>query len=180
MIGETELKVYFLSSMNNIPSFLIWVLVTVFGIGCAFLILRHGWSKGLRTSAILLLAEWTFLILCTAVLFRAAEPVRQCHLIPFWSYTHYPENSYLIEAAAINALNVIMFIPIGLLSGLGFREMTWKKVLLTGLAFSLLIELLQFILKRGLCETDDLIHNILGCMVGFAAFRLSSRLITNV
>lgn len=180
MPGEVELKVYSLSSLDNIPPSLIWGLAAVLAIGCTILFLRKGWKEGLRASAVLLLVEWIFLILCTAVIFREARVERAFNLIPFDSYFHYPENSYFIEAAAINVLNIFIFIPVGLLSGLGFREMTWKKVLLVGLIISISIELLQFIFKRGLCETDDLIHNVVGCVIGYAIYKLSTRLVKHV
>ena len=172
MPGETELKVYLLSSLSNIPPFLLWGLVAILGVGCVVLVLRKGWKGGLRSSAVLMLVEWVFIILCTAVIFRDVRVERDCNLIPFASYFHYPENSYFIEAAAINVLNIIMFIPVGLLLGLGFREMTWKKALLAGLGLSFFIELSQFIFKRGLCEVDDLIHNVAGCAAGYGIYCL--------
>lgn len=159
--------------MNNIPAVLVWVLTAVFIIGPGVLVWKKGWREGLRASSKLLLVEWVFLILCTAVIYREVRDVRAFNLIPFDSYLNIPENSYFIEAAAVNVLNVIMFIPIGLLLGLGFREVTWKKVLLISLGVSFSIELLQFIFKRGLCETDDLIHNVLGTIIGYALLRVA-------
>ena len=41
---------------------------------------------------------------------------------------------------------------------------------LASLSLSIMIELLQFILKRGLCETDDVIHNVLGAAIGFGIY----------
>ena len=67
-------------------------------------------------------------------------------------------------------MNVLAFIPIGLLLGT-FKGMKWWHVLLIGLCFSLLIELLQLVLKRGLTEFDDGVHNVVGCMMGFVGVR---------
>lgn len=64
-------------------------------------------------------------------------------------------------------MNVVAFIPIGLLLGVSFPNMKWWKVLLIGVAFSILIETLQFFLKRGFAEFDDVFHNVLGCMIGY-------------
>lgn len=180
MLGETELKVYTLGPLSSIPLYLIWGLMVVFVIGCVILVMRKGWKGGLRATAFLLLIELLFLIICTAIIFREERVERTFNLIPFDSYYHYPENSYFIEAAAVNILNVIMFIPLGLLLGCGFREMTWKKVLLIGFGISFSIELLQVFLKRGICETDDLIHNLLGCLIGFGIYKLFISLIKYV
>ncbi len=180
MAGVTELKVYFLSSVNNIPSLLVWGFVVVSIIGLGVLVWRNGWREGFRASAVQLLVEWVILILYTAVLLREPHSERQWHLLPLWSYFHNPENSYFIEAAAVNALNVIMFVPVGLLLGIGFKDLTWKSMLMVGAVISVSIELLQFVFKKGLCESDDLIHNLLGCLLGFAIYKLTLRLIRYV
>lgn len=169
MPGKVELKVYASGAIEVIPEGVYIGLAVLLGMGSVFFF----WLKGLRE----VFRCSMFLMLGTSVLFRESGDDFRLNLVPLSSYFDIAENSYLMETSAINILNAVMFIPVGLLSGLGFREMTWKKVLLAGLALSFSIELLQFILKRGLCETDDLIHNVLGCMVGFAIFRLSSRLI---
>lgn len=61
-------------------------------------------------------------------------------------------------------MNGVAFIPIGLLLGISFPDIKWWKVLLIGGAFSLLIETLQFFLRRGFAEVDDVWHNVVGCM----------------
>ena len=168
--------------MGKIPESVYIVLIVLLGVGSLFLLWRKGLREGFRYTMVLLLVEWVFLILCSAVLFRDAHVERHCKLIPLWSYFDYGENTYLKEMAAINLLNVVMFIPVGLLLGLGFNinhndnhndnERRWLWVMMVGAGISVMIELLQLIFKRGLCETDDVIHNVLGCMVGYGAYRL--------
>ena len=109
-----------------------------------------------------------------AVLFREARGVSHINLIPLSSYFDYGENSYFMEKAALNILNVVLFIPVGLLLGLGFKRMTWQKVLLIGIGLSVSVELLQLVFRKGLCEIDDVIHNVIGCMMGYGvAFQLT-------
>lgn len=175
MPGKIEIKVYLLGSLSRIPSFFVWGLVAVFGIVCAILVLKKGWKEGLRASVVLMLVEWLFLILCTAIIFRDIRVERGYNLIPFDSYFHYPENSYFIEAAAVNVLNIFLFVPVGLLLGFMVHDSRFKMnkallVALIGCGFSILIELLQFFFKRGLCEIDDLIHNVAGCLFGYGMF----------
>ena len=68
-------------------------------------------------------------------------------------------------------MNVVAFIPVGLLLGCAFgKRMKWWKVVLVGLAFSLLIETLQFVLKRGFAEVDDVMHNVVGCLMGYGVY----------
>lgn len=47
------------------------------------------------------------------------------------------------------------------------NDRPWLRVLVFGAGISVMIELLQLIFKRGLCETDDVIHNVVGCMIGY-------------
>lgn len=75
-------------------------------------------------------------------------------------------------------MNVVTFIPIGLLLG-SFKGMKWWHVLLIGLCLSMLIELLQLVLKRGLTEVDDVVHNVLGCMIGYWVFVGCGKMVTS-
>lgn len=121
----------------------------------------------------LLLAEWVIVILCTTVFFRESGDEMRINLIPLSSYFDIPENSYLMEVTAINILNVVLFVPVGFLLVSGFRKMTWQRALVIGALLSFSIELLQLILRRGLCETDDVIHNVIGCAIGYGIITLT-------
>ena len=48
--------------------------------------------------------------------------------------------------------------------------MKWWKALVIGGGFSLLIEVSQFVFKRGFAEFDDVFHNVLGCAIGFGVY----------
>ena len=171
-----ELRVFGIGSIGIIPVSVYIVLVVIYGIGSIFLFWLKGLREGFRCTMLFLLAEWVFLILGICLLFRESNAERSINLVPLSSYFDYGEYSYFLEKAALNVLNVALFIPVGLLAGLGFNEISWKKVLLLGLGLSFLIELLQFIFKRGWCETDDLIHNVLGCAVGFGIYCILARI----
>ena len=67
-------------------------------------------------------------------------------------------------------MNVLMFFPLGLLIGCVFKNISWKKVLIASLCLSVLIEFLQFLLKRGFAELDDVMHNTLGAVIGFGLY----------
>ena len=67
--------------------------------------------------------------------------------------------------------NVIMFVPIGLLSA----EHGWKGTILTGVAFSIGIEAAQFLLKNGFSELDDVIANTAGTAVGYFTIKLGGK-----
>ena len=111
-----------------------------------------------------LLVEYYFLVLCSTVICRASSGERHIEIMPFWNYpdiwnrVDYPAD--LIEVL----LNIALFVPIGLLlGGIGFKT---KKVLLLGICLSGIIEVSQFAFCKGLCETDDVMHNSVGSFLG--------------
>lgn len=70
------------------------------------------------------------------------------------------------------ALNVLLFVPLGFLLPLLWRDFgSFGKTLLTGFGFSLLIECMQVFTART-TDINDLITNTLGCILGYvlAAF----------
>lgn len=167
-----ELQVITNCILKDLPAFFYWGLISFFVLGIILLLWQKGLKDGLRHGAILLLAEWIIFVLGIAVIFRGNSAERSINLIPLSSYYDYGEHSYLMEKVALNILNVVLFLPVGLLLGCGFREMTWKKAFVFGLVLSASIELFQLIFCKGLCEVDDVIHNVLGCMIGFGIIKI--------
>lgn len=68
--------------------------------------------------------------------------------------------------------NLLVFVPVGLIVSLLFRKLRagWK-MLLIGMATSLLIEALQLILAVRVFDVDDIVLNALGTWLGYALFR---------
>ncbi len=174
VIVVTEIKSYISSTIVGIPAPFYRILLVVFGVGLFTLVWSRGVREGLRSGAVLLLVEWVFVLLGIAVIFREPGAERACNLIPLSSYFQISEDSYLMEKAAINILNVVLFFPVGLLLGLGFRSMTWKRALAIIFGLSVMIELLQLIFKCGLCEVDDVIHNVIGGGIGYLTITISA------
>lgn len=163
-----QFKQYVISLYQDIPQEVYEGLLSVFCLGLVVFIAWKGLKTGLRYSATLLLVEYIFLIFCSTVFFRTTSELRKYDFHPFWSYDR-PE--LLVE----NIMNVVVFIPVGLLLGIAFKQVTWCKALLIGCEISAVIELLQFFLMRGFSEVDDVIHNTVGCLIGWCMVK-SSRL----
>lgn len=62
--------------------------------------------------------------------------------------------------------NMIMFFPLGIFVIYFFKKHTFLWSILVGLVCSVLIEVLQYALQRGVSETSDVICNVLGAMIG--------------
>ena len=63
-------------------------------------------------------------------------------------------------------LNIVCFIPVGLLVGLLLEKYRWVNALLAGLLVSLTIEFSQLIRHRGVFDVNDLFNNALGAVIG--------------
>ena len=133
-------------------------------------IMWKGAKEGVRYGAAFLLAEYVALLLYFTVFMWRRTKEYEYVLVPFWSYRAMLADTRVLMQEV--AMNIAVFIPIGFLAGIAMKSVTWKKVAITGLAVSLTIELLQLILKRGCCETDDVINNTLGCLMGYVILRL--------
>lgn len=161
---------YWVSLWRDIPFYVYEIGGVVFFIGVGLCLLRFGIKKGLRFSAGLLLIEYVGLIYCSTVLFRETYTL-QYNYMPLWSYLSFfrGEDDRLL---AENIMNVVVFIPIGLLAGISFRQLSWKRSFVIGFCLSVGIEILQFMMSRGFSEVDDVMHNTLGCLIGYGLFYL--------
>ena len=103
-----------------------------------------------------MLIGYAFLVLAETILIRKPFVGEHIKLELFWSWKQWNVQKEQILT------NVAMFIPIGVLAG-----WLWKwKGLLVAAGLSLLVEVLQLITSRGLLEFDDVLHNMIGAVVG--------------
>ena len=106
---------------------------------------------------------------------RKIHAVRTPILIPFSSYLNFDSDYARWQVY----MNVYLFIPFGFLIPFSSKK-TFIQTLIIGCCLSITIEALQYIFALGLCETDDVIHNTLGCIIGywywFGLSKLSERL----
>lgn len=109
------------------------------------------------------------IIVVYATFFRNAGHYRDWnfHLFRAWREAW---NNFSVKNWANVLLNVGMFCPLGFLLPLLIRKFRkWYLTIPTGFVISLIIELFQLILARGICDVDDLFANTLGTAVGYFA-----------
>lgn len=69
------------------------------------------------------------------------------------------------------ALNILLFVPLGYLAPSVFSFLRrWWRVVLTGLGFSLMIEVVQLATHLGWFDASDLFHNTLGAVIGYGVY----------
>ena len=159
---------YFHLCFSDIPTSVVAGLLLLFCLGAVLLVVFLGWKKGGKWTSRLLLSEYLILILLLSVVFRESRMDQSYNFRPFWSYQVIRNGNELLLIQAI--MNVVAFIPIGVLLGLSFSKIEWWKVILIGGAFSVMIEALQFFLRCGFPEFDDVFHYVLGCLIGYGVY----------
>ena len=167
-----QFRQYIINLYQDIPQEVYEGLLSFFCIGLVVFIAWKGFKTGLRYSVALLLIEYIFLIFCSTVIFRATGETSKYDFHPFWSYKAIQEGR--IELLPENIMNVIVFIPVGMILGSLLRvKGSWLVALLIGCIISITIEALQFWFMKGFSEVDDVMHNTVGCLVGWLMVKSS-------
>lgn len=130
-------KQYVISLYQDIPLEVYEGHLSIFCIGLVVFVAWKGFRTGLRYSVALLLIEYIFLIFCSTVFFRTTSGLRKYDIHPFWSYKAIQEGRE--DLLAENIMNVVVFVPVGLLIGIAFKQVTWWKALLIGCGISVTI-----------------------------------------
>lgn len=63
---------------------------------------------------------------------------------------------------------------VGVLLVIGF-DVRRKHVVITGVMISLTVEVLQLVTRRGFFELNDILHNSIGCLIGYVVCKIVSK-----
>lgn len=126
------------------------------------------------------LLDWIFIIETATVLSRSAiESKTLEQLISFdistaWAIS--PGVYGAIDTYTELAMNILMFMPFGYLLA---KLSGGRKWIVFGGSFliTLSIETLQLVLRRGFFELADILLNMTGAILGYAAYRVIRRLV---
>lgn len=164
MLNDLSLiKKYMFQFDVGVPLYVILALIViVIGFIVGSYLTRKDRYSFFRNSLLIVLLGYLFFVLCTTLLFRESSEIMRYHFFPFWSYDVL---NYNIIAQLI--LNVLMFVPIGFLLGTIIKKISWMQVIEMGCLLSVMIEILQLLTRRGVCNIDDVIHNTIGCAIGY-------------
>lgn len=99
---------------------------------------------------------------------------RQVNLVPFEPLVHNRRLDYKELIA-----NILVFVPLGIYTGILFKHWAfWKKMAFVGAA-SLLCEALQYILRIGSFDITDIITNTSGGIIGLVLLLVTVALFNN-
>lgn len=136
---------------------------------------RKNHRETLRSVLSMMLVVYVFLMFCSTVVCREIKETHNLELIPFWNY-----NDIFVSRNPMSywevLLNIILYSPIGFMIGCISKKLL--PTILICVLLSVVTEVLQLVLHRGLCETNDVIHNTLGGFIGWSLYSsLRGRLI---
>ena len=155
---------------------IIWCLVRLV---CAIKNKRVNYKRELQLLlvyiCIIVVARFTFFPFSTVngkiqpLVFESTKvfPLR-INWIPFINLLDYPSTSDIL----INLIgNITMFIPLGIVWPSVYKDLNkhWK-ILLAGIVFSLVIEILQLPFYDRVSDIDDLLLNSLGFIIGYLLY----------
>lgn len=176
-----EIANKFLSFLNKafyMYSWDYWTLaIVLFVISLGFLVLKHFMKRNKKTYQIIALTAFFIyiaMVIYTAVIHRESDANSSgLSLIPFYSYKMIADGNKDKIREVI--MNIAFFVPIGFLYCLiDTKKVNYRKwpIIAFSAALSILIEVAQFIFKLGWVETDDVIHNVIGCCLGMGLYIL--------
>ena len=159
---------YFDHISTNISESLCVVLLLVLCVTAIVIFSRKGVIRiQLRRLLKVMFVEYLVLLFCSTVVFREELPEAGVKFVLFGDYLD--RNMYILKDAL---LNVTIFIPIGFCTSVFLRFPKWLKILLLSISLSCTIELSQFILSRGWCDTNDVMNNAVGGLIGYWGYYL--------
>ena len=119
-----------------------------------------------------LFAAYLFILLWLVLFKFSYEPfavirdfqTRSLNLIPF-TRAH---RSEMIS-------NIIAFIPFGVMLGVCFKQVVFRHLIAVIFAFSLLVEIVQYVLAIGVTDITDIVMNTFGGLIGLATYFVASK-----
>lgn len=146
------------------------VLLTAVSIAAVLLLwLRFCREKDkVFVSVIMLLMSISFILVVT-IFSRDMGSGSELSLVPFSSWINYFKGNN-DEFLRTNIFNMLLFMPFGAFSYTVKSKISPKIIFIitsvAALALSISVELGQWFLQCGEVETDDIIHNVLGSVIG--------------
>lgn len=161
---------YLVNLYDDVPEEMYLTLLGVFCLTFMLVFVFVEKGKRLKIISMVSLVEYIFLLFCSTVIFRKSNIIQSVGFRPLGSLSFLVKWQTMVVAEKL--MNIVVFIPVGLLSSIAYGKLRWWQALLLGGFVTITIEILQLFLNRGFAEFDDVFNNILGCMIGFSLHKV--------
>ena len=157
---------FFIHHYIVISPYIIGIILLLSIVLCVYIWFKiHDTPPKMKLLSVVILVTYYSFVLLSTVFSRTDFQGSSVELEPYM-YNIIVNNDYSNIVFEEILINIIMFIPIGVLLGL-IKRMNIIRLCLLSICLSGFIELLQFICQKGICEINDLIHNTIGCVIGY-------------
>ena len=120
--------------------------------------------KSRKIINILYIFIYVFFIAYITILSRSPALTRSVRSIPLWSYLDLLKGNWLRIPSI--GLNIILFVPLGYLLAEIFPQRRQLLPLFLCFAFTVAIEIIQYVTYLGYTDIDDIISNVVGGVLG--------------
>lgn len=151
-----------------------WTFWGVIGIGILLLLIYFlfRYSKSRKPELWgFLLAEYVCIFLLLAVFLRETPIYPDGFTKTLWG----DKSGLVVNATRESIFNILVFIPIGALLCNIFSKNKFVYTVLLGLMLSVSIEIIQYLLEKGVSDIDDVIFNVIGLLIGVALSLFSNK-----
>ena len=165
MIKEIFHEIYALNLSTVICIIAVSIIVWS-GLGVIF-------QKRMRLIGSIIVITLLIAVLYNTVFSRSSTEI-DIDLIPLSSFERAISNPEIYRSML---MNVFLFVPLGLSLPYVIKGSLTKRIMITvlvGFVLSVSIETIQFLCSIGMVETDDVICNTFGTLIGSSAYPLSA------
>lgn len=176
---------YMAKDILIVAAILVVILVGLFTIGYRLIYKKilQG-SKKLNVFTIVLNAIflcYLLVVLFATLLTRTSTEVSQRTILGLFDSYRYAWSTMSSYEWRYIILNICMFIPFGFLFPIVYKKLNkWRYTCLAGAVATLLIEVLQLVLKCGIFEADDIMNNIIGTMIGYGFYCICRWIVSSI
>lgn len=122
-----------------------------------------------------LLAVYLFVLLWIVLFKFSYDPIR---VLLYFQSTNLNLIPFALAHKGEMISNLIVFVPLGVLVGVNFKQFGFWHKLAAISALSLVVEIVQLALAIGVADITDLIMNTLGGLIGLAAYEGACKFIS--
>lgn len=169
MINWSNFEGFFKTGIPNVVLYPSLVLVVIL---IAVILLSRKIKNKTRYIIEVLFVEYLFIVICSTIICRGPQSFEyaRLELTPFWTYRAVLDSVPGVSVWDI-ILNVLLFIPLGFFTKILFRNTSLIKMIIIAVMCSVFIETNQYVFEKGIAQIDDVMHNILGGVLGWIIAR---------
>lgn len=165
-----------ISSMGSAEFMLLALLILIACVGVASSVysLIRNWNRMNKTVMVLFLL---YLFAMGYITIFSRSERRGTEILLSFNSVQDAIRTHSTEPLQHLLMNIVMFIPVGLLFSMirpGYTD-RWRLIIPLGLVFTTIIETTQLLLRLGQCDVEDLVANTLGACIGLLLYKVYRR-----